>query len=162
MINIAREGGNKRKKKIVFFSLLSSLLPLLFLISCNKNSHPYVEIITQNNKTIKVNVEIADTPGTREQGLMYRDSLPEDSGMLFFMPEEKEQIFWMKDTRIPLDIIFIFSDWKIAGIAENTKTYSTDPITINKPSKYVLEVNAGFCKKYGIQSGDKIVYHPVE
>lgn len=137
-------------------------LTLSLFISCNSKTGPNVEIIPQNQKPIRVTVEVADTPDTQEQGLMYRKSLPENAGMLFLMPHEQVQVFWMKNTIIPLDIIFIYSDWKIAGIAENTKPYSEENISIDKPTKYVLEVNAGFCKKHAIQPGDKIIYHPTD
>ena len=145
-----------------FFSLLLIFLFPLFLalVSCNNKTGPTVEITPQGKTAIQISVEVEDTPVGREQGLMHRESLADNAGMLFIMPTEENQIFWMKDTKIPLDIIFIFSDWKIAGIAENTKPFSEDRITVEKPTKYVLEVNAGFCKKHGIQPGDTVIYHP--
>jgi uncharacterized membrane protein (UPF0127 family) len=146
--------------KFIIFLLLFSLCNLF--ISCNKKSVHSIDIIPQNGKPIPIAIEVEDTPQGREQGLMYRESLDENAGMLFIMPNEQIQTFWMKDTKISLDIIFIFSDWKIAGYAENTQPFSRDQIAIDKPTKYVLEVNAGFCKKHGIQPGDKIIYHPLE
>lgn len=151
---------NKSLKRNLFLLLI--LCSLFLLTSCQNKTGPNVEIITQNQKHIKVTVEVADTPSSQEQGLMYRKSLPENAGMLFLMPNEEVQTFWMKNTIVPLDIIFIFSDWKIAGYAENTKPYSEENISIGKPTKYVLEVNAGFCKKHDIQPGDKIIYHPAD
>jgi uncharacterized protein len=153
-----RRNGEAVKRKFIFFLILYSLF---LLLSCQNKTGPTVEIITQNQKSVWVTVEIADTPDTEEQGLMYRESLPENAGMLFFMPNEKIQNFWMKNTKVPLDIIFIFSDWKIGGFVEHTQPYSEANISIDKPTKYVLEVNAGFCKKHGIQPGDKIIYHPI-
>ena len=147
------------QKLKLYFLILTTLL---FLISCNNKPGASIEIIPQNQKHIQVSVEVADTPESQEQGLMYRKSLPENAGMLFLMPHEQVQVFWMKNTIVPLDIIFIYSDWKIAGYAENTKPYSEENISIDKPTKYVLEVNAGFCKRHGIQPGDKIIYHPAD
>ncbi len=146
------------KRNLFLLLILSSLF---LILSCQNKTGPTVEIITQSQKSIQIAVEIADTPDTREHGLMYRDSLPENAGMLFIMPDEQIQNFWMKNTKVPLDIIFIFSDWKIGGFVEQTQPYSEANISIDKPTKYVLEVNAGFCKRHGIQPGDKVIYHPV-
>jgi uncharacterized membrane protein (UPF0127 family) len=142
---------------ICVFVVVSTLL-----LSCSHENQSYVTITPGKGKPVRVYVEVADTPALRQQGLMFRDSLGKKNGMLFIMPEETIQSFWMKETRIPLDIIFIYSDWTIVGIAENTKPFSPENITVNRFSKYVLEVNGGFCKKYRIQSGDKIAYHPVK
>ena len=147
-------------KRIIIFCLLI-IMSSLFL-SCSDENQSYVTITPVKGSTVRVYVEVADTPALRQQGLMYRDSLGKNNGMIFIMPDEKIQSFWMKDTRIPLDIIFIGSDWKIVGFAENTKPFSLDNITVPYVSKYVLEVNGGFCKKHGIQSGDKLVFHPAK
>lgn len=155
-----KEEGKRIKRIRLILSFI--LYSLFFLISCNNKIGPSVEIISQNQKPITISVEVADTDAARERGLMYRESLPENAGMLFLMPNEEVQNFWMKNTIVPLDIIFIFSDWKIGGFVENTKPYSEDNVSINKPTKYVLEVNAGFCKKHGLQPGDAVIYHSAD
>jgi len=125
----------------------------------SQNNEPHVILINQNGQKIKVFVEIVDTPDSRAHGLMDRDYLGKNNGMLFLMDEEEVQSFWMKNTRIPLDMIFIFSDWKIAGIIENTTPYSLEPRSIEMPSKYVLEVNGGFCQQHNIKAGDKVIFN---
>ncbi len=107
-------------------------------------------------KTIKV--EIADTDATREKGLMYRHSMKEDNGMLFIFDEERRQAFWMKNTHIPLDIIFVNANFEIVHIAYNTTPYSLDQIPSFEYAQYVVEVNAGFCKKYDVKVDGKIAY----
>lgn len=115
-----------------------------------------VLIFTRENQIITVKAEVARTAEQRSQGLMYRKELGEDEGMLFLMPYSGYHQFWMKNTLIPLDLIFIGEDLKIKGLVENTTPESTTPLGISEPSKYVLEVNAGFCKKNGVQPGDPV------
>ena len=132
------------------FLLLIGLLP-----ACPNatSSTRQVIINTPNGDPIHVSVEGADTPEKRQLGLMYRNELPEMSGMLFLFPQETQLNFWMKNTPLPLDIIYISTDFTIVHIAENTTPYSTAQIPSKHPAKYVLEVNGGFCKKRGITSG---------
>ncbi len=104
---------------------------------------------------LEVGVEIADKDAERMRGLMYRKALGTDSGMLFVFEEEKVLKFWMKNTCIPLDMIFIADDGMIVGIEENTPTLSEDTFTANCPSRYVLEVNAGWARKHGVKAGQK-------
>ena len=90
------------------------------------------------------------------QGLMYRQNLPENAGMLFIFTNEEPRSFWMKNTYISLDIIYINSKKEIVSIQKYTQPRSTYSIPSEKPAMYVLEVNAGFTDKYGIHPGDKI------
>jgi uncharacterized protein len=114
---------------------------------------------TQKGKDIiKIDVEVADDEAERTQGLMYRDSMAENTGMIFLFPIEEPMSFWMKNTHIPLDIIYINSEKKIVHIAENTKPYSLDQIPSGSPALFVVEVNAGFTKRHGIKVGDTILY----
>jgi uncharacterized protein len=106
----------------------------------------------------KIDIEIADEEAERMQGLMYRDSMPEMSGMLFTFTVEEPLNFWMKNTRISLDIIYISAEHKIVSIARNTKPYSLDQIPSNKPALYVVEVNAGFTKRHRIKEGDLVIF----
>jgi uncharacterized membrane protein (UPF0127 family) len=102
---------------------------------------------------IPVDVEVVSAPAAVERGLMYRQHLPPDSGMLFLMPQRAVQTFWMRNTLIPLDMIFIDTDFKVVGVVENTVPRTDDPRTVGKPSRYVLEVNAGWAKQHGIAAG---------
>lgn len=101
-------------------------------------------------------LEVADTQSKRSLGLMYRDKLEEDSGMIFIFPESREITMWMKDTRISLDMIFLDSNFRIQGIVESTKPFSTESLGIGKESKYVIELKAGEAKKHGLSSGQMV------
>jgi uncharacterized protein len=105
-----------------------------------------------------INIEIADEESERMQGLMYRDSMPEMSGMLFIFDVEEPLNFWMKNTRLPLDIIYLNTEHKIVSIARNTKPYSLEQIPSEKPARYVVEVNAGFSLRHGIRVGDLVEF----
>ena len=101
-------------------------------------------------------VEIADTEPEREKGLMFRKELPEGRGMLFDFKREQEVGFWMQNTYISLDMIFIRGDGRILRIAENTEPLSTRIIPSNGPVRAVLEVVGGTARKYGIAVGDRV------
>ena len=106
----------------------------------------------------KIDVELADNEAEREQGLMYRESMDENAGMLFLMDSEEIQSFWMKNTIIPLDIIYVDSDRYIVSIHKNCKPYSLDNIRSLKPALYVVEVNAGYCERHSVTVGDIISF----
>ena len=101
-------------------------------------------------------VEIADTEAEREKGLMFRKELPEGRGMLFDFQHDQEVGFWMQNTYIPLDMIFIRGDGHILRIAENTEPLSTRVIPSNGPVRAVLEVIGGTVRKFGIAPGDRV------
>jgi uncharacterized membrane protein (UPF0127 family) len=105
-------------------------------------------------------VEIADTDALRARGLMFRQRLPEDRGMLFDFGHPREAAMWMKNTYIPLDMLFIRQDGTIAYIAENTVPKSEDVIGVREPVLAVLELAGGVTRKLGIRSGDR-VYHRI-
>lgn len=104
----------------------------------------------------KIDIEKAETDVERAQGLMFRKSMPEDKGMLFLFERSEQQGFWMRNTYIPLDIIFVDENNVITTIHENTKTLNDNSLPSNGPAKYVVEVNGGYTKKHGIKVGDKI------
>ena len=101
-------------------------------------------------------VELATTEPEREKGLMFRKELPEGQGMLFDFHREQDVGFWMQNTYIPLDMIFIKADGRILRIAENAKPMSTDVVPSNGPVRFVLEVIAGTSRKMGIAPGDRV------
>jgi uncharacterized membrane protein (UPF0127 family) len=105
-------------------------------------------------------VEVVDNDADRAKGLMYRKSLPEGTGMLFDFQREQDVSFWMQNTYIPLDMIFIKADGRILRIAENTEPLSTRLIPSGGPVKGVLEVIAGTARKLGIAPGDRVA-HPI-
>jgi uncharacterized membrane protein (UPF0127 family) len=135
------------------------LFPLLaawLVTACASAPQPEVTLYPQKGTAIRVSVEIADTNEKRSLGLMYRRELPELHGMLFLFPRQGPQSFWMKNTPLPLDIIFIDTSLTIVSIARNTTPYSEKQLLSDKPVQFVLEVNGGFCQRYGIAVGDRI------
>ena len=106
----------------------------------------------------KVDVELAENDAERSQGLMFRIDLKEHQGMLFTFPFENYQSFWMKNTAMSLDIIFVNRDFEIVKIHKNTMPYSEESYPSEKPAKYVVEVVTGFTDKYNINEGDNIVW----
>lgn len=113
----------------------------------------------KTNKVItEIEIEVADDDAEREQGLMYRDTMAENAGMLFLMETEEPQTFWMKNTVISLDIMYADADKRIVSIHRNCKPYSLDQIASDKPALYVVEVNAGYTSKHNIKVGDVISF----
>lgn len=104
----------------------------------------------------KIDVEIAENEETRHLGLMFRENMKEEEGMLFLFPAEEYQSFYMKNTIMPLDIIFVNAKKHIVKIHKNTTPYSEASLPSLKPAMYVVEVIAGFTDKYKIQEGDII------
>jgi len=100
-------------------------------------------------------LEIANTAETRERGLMRRDSMPADHGMIFAFPSEEPQSFWMKNTLIPLDIVYIDAAGTIVSI-RSMKPLDLTGIESGKPAKYAIELNAGIASAAGLKVGDKI------
>jgi uncharacterized membrane protein (UPF0127 family) len=103
-----------------------------------------------------VAVEVASTQAEIERGLMYRDQLPYDSGMLFLMGGDAVWSFWMRNTLIPLDIIFIARDLTVAGVVPNAEPCTDTLRSINTPSSYVLETNGGWAAAHQITAGAKV------
>lgn len=124
-------------------------------------SEPRVVVSTKSGKEYAVRVELADTPAKREMGLQYRNELADDQGMLFLFPSEEVLTFWMKNTPIPLDMIFIGSDMKIAGIVHNAVPFSLTARSVGAPSRFVLEIKGGLARQRGIEAGDAVRFEGV-
>lgn len=118
-----------------------------------------LEIVTKSGVQV-FSVEMATTEEEKTQGLMHRKELPDGKGMLFDFSPEQQISMWMKNTYIPLDMIFIRADGRILRIAENTEPMSTKIISSGGLARGVLEVIAGTAQKYGIQPGDRVA-HPL-
>ena len=127
----------------------------LGLAATGCSRHPQV-VIHAAHGAVPIHVEIAETPDSRARGLMYRRDLGADDGMLFIFPAESEQHFWMKNTPLPLDMIFIDSKHTVVGIVAEARPFSTNPVGVGKPSQYVLEVNGGFAAQHGIGPGNAV------
>lgn len=110
-------------------------------------------------KTIsKIDIEIAENEAEQSKGLMYRPYMPDSVGMLFVFQDSKPLGFWMKNTQIPLDIIYVDSNRKIVSIQKNAKPYSEENLPSLSPAQYVVEVNAGYVDQHGIAVGDVIQF----
>jgi len=135
--------------------LIFVLIFLIILTACNQENNV---LIDNGNEKISVNVEIADTFDERSQGLMFRESLDENAGMLFIFEEEDYLSFWMKNTLIPLDMIFISEDLEIVDIKYAIPCKQDPCVSYKtiKPAKYVLEVNGNYTIKNKISIGDKV------
>jgi uncharacterized membrane protein (UPF0127 family) len=114
-----------------------------------------VDFIGSNGAVTSVYVEVADTPAELQQGLMYRTSLGENNGMLFIFGRDGPESFWMENTPLPLDMVFINSGMEIVDINHNATPNSTSAFTSRESCRYVVEVNGGFCERHGIGIGDK-------
>ena len=106
--------------------------------------------ITTPSGEVSVDVEVVSTEGTIERGLMYRQFMAPDAGMLFLLGIDKEWTFWMRNTLIPLDMIFIRKSMTIAGVVENAEPKTDTLRTVHENSFYVVEVNGGWAKAHGV------------
>lgn len=130
------------------------LLCVLMLVACTAcaSGEPRVEL---GGETFKV--EIADTAEKQALGLMFRDSMPDDEGMIFIFPNEAPRSFWMKNTRIPLDIMYFDKDLKMVSISADTppcRVSRCPSYPSTGPAMYVLELNAGKASELGVGPGD--------
>lgn len=144
--------------KFVVALLLSGLL----VAACRPDPPPAktdletLTIVTASGNH-EFHIEIADTPETQARGLMFRKSLNTDAGMLFIYPNNEMITMWMKNTYIPLDMIFINENGRITHIAERTVPMSTAIIRSNGPARAVLEVNGGTADRLRIAEGDRVL-----
>ncbi|MFZ2995341.1 DUF192 domain-containing protein [Sphingobium sp.] len=150
---------------------LSALLTLGLLAACS-SSEPAAQnsaqaqtvattlpvVITTTKGAHRFDVEVAQTPDQQAQGLMFRKSLADDGGMLFPMDPPRTASFWMKNTLIPLDMIFIRTDGTIAFIGANTVPYSREPVSAGIPVAAVLELRGGRAGELGIGEGDRVAW----
>jgi len=142
---------------------LAALVPAITAATCSgkrgaasEASEPTVFLETTQGTEVRVRVELARTPEERRVGLMHRQSLDKGSGMIFLFDEPEIQTFWMKNTLVPLDIIFIGGDLAVVGVVENAEPLSLKPLSVGEPSQYVLEVEGGFASRHGIGPGTRV------
>lgn len=163
----------KFNKKIIFFGaavfiILAAFLICQFYFEAQNKEIEKAVFFNGNQKIAEVFVEVVDDDEERVRGLMYRKSLDENRGMLFIFPDEAPRSFWMKNTLIPLDMIFLGSEKNIVSITKNAvpccasgcacKTVSCPFYNSEGNSRYVIEVNAGFCEKYDITKNTKVEF----
>ena len=135
--------------------VMRTLAMLLLAVACSGETLPTAHIRAKDG-IVDVAVEIVSTPEAVTRGLMYRTELPDGHGMLFVFREAKDQRFWMKNTLIPLDMIFIGADQVIVGIHPNAVPLSTATVGVGRPSRWVLEVPGGWSARRGVASGDRV------
>jgi uncharacterized membrane protein (UPF0127 family) len=134
-----------------------ALTLFLFLCTACMAQEPYVVF-----KGERFTVELAESSEEQALGLMFRDSLPEDHGMLFLFPGEARRSFWMKNTRIPLDIFYFDAERKLVSVSENTppcRTQRCPSYPSTGPAQYVLELKAGKAAELGARPGDELEIH---
>ena len=131
------------------------------LVAACRDSRPAVVLQPKAGRPVAVYVEVADTPDTQTRGLMYRAHLGPDDGMIFLFDREQNHSFWMKNTPLPLDMIFISREGRVVGIHPNAEPFSLKPIEVGTPSRAVLEVNAGFAAAHGLAAGDQVTYRNI-
>ncbi len=139
--------------------MLARLLPLLFSLSllsgCASAGNDWVELAGE-----RYQVEIAADDATRARGLMFRDTLPDGNGMLFIHDREEPQAFWMKNTRIPLDILYFDSALKLVSQQRNVPPCSAGnacpSYPSQRPARYVLELNAGEAERLKLENGTEL------
>jgi uncharacterized membrane protein (UPF0127 family) len=122
---------------------------------------PRVVVETAAGARHAVGVEIARTDLQRAKGLMDRRELADDAGMLFLFDETSDHSFWMKNTLIPLDMIFIDEEGRIVGVVERAEPRTLTQRSVGKPSRYVLEVNGGWTRARGVRAGDRVRFEGV-
>ena len=143
-------------KLFLAFALLASVVGS----ACAKDATARV-VVHASGGDVTVRVEVADTPERQSLGLMYRKELASDAGMLFVFPASQHLTFWMKNTFIPLDMLFIGDDRRIVGIVKNATPFTTTSREVPGVSRYVLEVNAGFSDAHGLKPGDAVTFDGV-
>src|SRR6185437_1187319 len=131
--------------------LLAASTPVMAQLQTFQKSELTIETAAGKHR---FTVELAQTPKQMAQGLMYRRSLPADAGMLFEFPSPQIAAFWMKNTLIPLDMLFIAADGRITGIHERAVPLSEEPIVSAGSVVAVLELNGGTAARLGIKPGD--------
>jgi uncharacterized protein len=148
-------GGARLRGFLPGFTAL--LLTSLFVLSgCGKNQpKSNLPMITLQIGRQTFTLEVADTEPVRETGLMNRDSMPANHGMLFVFDDEIAREFWMKNTRIPLDILFVDSNGKIVSI-KSMKPYDLNTTPSDAPARFAIELNKGAADSAGIQVGDQL------
>lgn len=115
--------------------------------------------ITSDSTKINLDIEIADTEYDRQTGLMYRSSMKNSQGMLFVFENERARSFYMKNTKIPLDLIYINENKKIVSFQKNAQPFNETSLPSNAPAKYVLEINAGLSDIWNLNIGDSLSFN---
>ena len=155
-----------------FAQLFAALLFVVAQVACascsdrkpppeatKRKANPVVELTIDTGKEkLKVSVEVVVSPKLREKGLMYREELVDGQGMLFVFQAEEERSFWMKNTLIPLDILFVDSSRTVVGIVHRARPRREKSLSVGVPSRFVLEVPGGYCSRHGVHRGARLEF----
>jgi uncharacterized protein len=139
-------------QRLIFICALLLIAPASFAAGLPRDTL----LVETASSQYRFDVEIADDAAERAEGLMYRQSLADNAGMLFLYPSPQPVQFWMKNTLLSLDIVFVRANGTIARIAADTKPMSVDLIPSGEPITAVLEVKAGTMRELGITVGDRL------
>jgi uncharacterized membrane protein (UPF0127 family) len=129
-----------------------ALTALLFLFGCNQKPEGSLATVNMQLGNKNFTLEVADQTDTRTYGLMRRDSMPADHGMIFVFKDEEKLGFWMKNTRIPLDIIYIDALGQVVSVKQ-MKPYDLSTVPSDGPAKYAIELNKGAAEAAGVKAG---------
>jgi hypothetical protein len=149
------------------------LLLVTLLFGCGRNkpeavgpigrqvvpTHAVTFVSDDGSESASIRVQVAQTEQERNLGLMDVRQLASDQGMIFLFDEQTPLSFWMANTPLSLDMIFIDESWRIVRIHADTRPFSLDSYSSGVPARYVVEVNAGFCRRHDIQEGHTIRFH---
>jgi len=145
--------------------LPASIIGVLSMFSCAEPptrsvaAEPAAVLVRgEGHPAWRVRVELARTPAEITRGLMFRERLDEDAGMLFMFQDSRVRSFWMKNTLIPLDMLFIDEQFRVVGVVENAEPETTTQRSVGVPSRYVLEVNGGLAKSHGVGAGTAVEF----
>lgn len=140
------------------FLLLVALWSIIAAIANADPADAVVTVISANGQRREFVVEVADTEERRQRGLMFRETVPADGGMIFIYDPPQVAAMWMKNTLIPLDMVFVDTEGEIVHVASHTTPHSLEPISAGVPVSAVIELNGGSCDRLGIRVGDRVHY----
>jgi uncharacterized membrane protein (UPF0127 family) len=149
------------KLRIYKLFLAITLLACVTGSACANDTVTARVVLHTTGGDVPVTVEVVATAERRGLGLMYRKELAADAGMLFVFDAPQHLTFWMKNTVLPLDMLFIGDDRRIVGIVKDAVPFTTTPREVDGNSRYVLEVNAGFSDRHGVKNGDAVSFEDV-
>ncbi|NMB76374.1 MAG: DUF192 domain-containing protein [Myxococcales bacterium] len=148
---------------LLFLALLLASCGATFSAGCRRAPEgPARVFLPSAAGEVAVRVEVVRRPEERERGLMYRRQLDEDAGMLFVYPAEGRLRFWMKNTYLPLDMIFIGDNRRIVGVVKRAAPLTEEGREVDAPARFVLEVNGGFFERHRVQLGGEVRFENVE
>ena len=141
----------------LLLSVLAGIFAAISGCSAQDKDRASVTFINQDGSTsAPFSMEVAADNAHRQRGLMFRKSIGPQEGMIFVFPNDDDHSFWMKNTLIALDMVFVSSDWRVVGVLENVPPLSEASRTVGTPSRYVLEFAAGTMKRVGVTTGSQV------